>query len=494
MRLARNDPPFLGLPVHFESTLPPSGVLEGRVSPLFASLGRADLGARVLENGNTIAAHLGREIATTVGWPDDELDGLGALVSTAFERVGAPSVEVVIETLGREIPEVLSTLERSVTETISGVPLLGWLVRLGLLVWDVVSVAREKAPKIANAPALGYDQADDSFATDGLLARTAGNDWTALFLPPPGGFLTTDLAYTASGVADGFGWGQIGAVSERLGLVPGVGQIAGFWQSSRRMAGSSRDAGVESIVSGNRLYPSATSFAALTWANAQKPGAPTVGAIDLDKVADAWADYGERLASFADAQSEWRAKQVRNGWRWTDEHTGAALYGVARDDVPKPWRDVWGLEGLIGWRVGIAREHVRKSLATLSCAYMGPETPALRDAALRERWALMRERLLRHEARADVDLELVPDAAYRSALAAARKGAGLRFTTPVVPKEKPPRMPVPTVDGSPEPPEPEPPSLPDPPGWPSDNDQGAGGLAAGALGIVLTLAMARALR
>jgi MYXO-CTERM domain-containing protein len=489
-----NEPPFLGLPKNFDSVLPPSAVTNGAISPLFAMLGQSDLGALVVENTSTIAAQLGREVATSIGWPDTQIDELGGLVATAFDRIPAPEIAKVIASAAAQIPDALVDIQRAWTDTISGVPLLGWIVKLGLLVWDIVEVARTRAPKIASQVALGYDRDGDSFVTNQLMVRTQGADWTDLFLPPAGGFDVIDLAYTSSGLADGIAWGQVsgsGTISaERVGLLPGVGQIGGYWQTPRKLVGSSRDAGVESIVTGNRLYPSTTSFAALLWSASQRPGAPTVGAVDLAKVVDAWNEYGAQLEAFAASQSEWRRAQIRGGWRWFDEYTGAPYYGFKRDKAPAKFRDVWGLQGLIAWRVEVAREQIRKSLSTLSCAYMGPNTPALRDAGLRERWQLMRSKLLHHEARADVDLELVPDAEYRSALYAARQSIAGGFTIGEPPKpDKPPRMPVPTVDGSPTPPEPEPPALPDPPGWtpPADTDGPGGGIAIAVLAALVFL-------
>lgn len=486
--LRPNDPPFSGLPLRFDSALPPSGVLEGQISPLFASLREADLGALLIENGTSLAAQLSRQIAGGVGWPDSELDALGSLVSTAFERVAPADVAKVLASAALVLPDALLEIQTAVTDTISGIPILGWIVKLGALVWRLVDAARARAPKIASAQALGYDRDDDSFASDGLIVRAGDRDWTALFLPPSGGFSDLPLAYTASGLADGFAWGQLAVVSERMGLVPGVGQICGYWQSPRRLSGSSRDAGRESIVAGNELYPSATSFAALLWSNAQLAGGATLGAIDLDRVADAWREYGERLQAFASSTGGWLGEQIRNGWRWYDPTSRQPYYGADPKDAPKKYRGE-GLDDLIAWRVERARERVRRGLDTISVAYLGPNTPALRDSALREVWEKRRQQLLTHDARRLVDLALIPDADYRSALAAARRSASNDLAAPTAPKPKPPqRVPpgtvdVPTIDGDGPPPAPEPPSLPGVPEAPGASS--SGGATGGVLAAIL---------
>jgi hypothetical protein len=500
-KITRNDPIFSGLPKDFESVLPPSGVLNGKlVSPLFASLEDANLAALVLENGNTVAAQLGREIAADVGWPTHQLEQLGSLVQTAFQNVPAQLIAKVIRTAGNLIPDALRDMEKAVAETISGVPLLGWIVKLGLLVWDIVALARARVvPRNATAEALGYERDNDSFVTDTLLGGTSQRNWTNFFLPPKGSFKLVTLAYTNSGVEDGIGWGQIGLSSDDIGLVPGVGQIVGYWQSPHDLPGSSRPAGAESIVAGNQLYPSATSLSALLWTNAQKPGSQTLGSIDLNAIVSAWQDYGDALEEFAahlpyvqghgTEWEHWLQSQIRTGWRWYDEYTGAGYYGVDPSDVPQQWRHP-GLDSLVGWRVNRAKQAVWKGLATISCAYMGPSTPVLSDPDLRARWELMRVKLLAHPARAEVDTALIPDAEYRSAMHAAQLSASTDIAS--LEKPKPKRWPMPTVDDSPAPPDPEPPDLPTPSGW-SDKRGRNTAIAVGA-GVATTAVLAYVFR
>lgn len=84
---------------------------------------------------------------------------------------------------------------------------------------------------------------------------------------------------------------------------------------------------------------------------------------------------------------------------------------------------------------------------TITVAYVGPNFPALKNDLIRDRWDDSRKKLLTHQARYSVDLELIPDAEYRNALAKTLSPVGYDFPIKGPPKGH--RVPPPLFEGVP---------------------------------------------
>lgn len=408
----------------YSSRLPPPGV-SGNMNPLFAALTHADFGATHLDDAMRLGAMIDRSVAISTGWPAQEIEALGELIDAALSQVDPGKMGQALENLG-ELAALFGELQASLANALAGVPILGWIVRVGMIVWDLVQLARLREPQMTGQHPLAYDKDADAYVADRILARAAGRDWTDMFSPQGAAFKLEDLAYTNAGAADGFAWGQLHqGDATQLGLVPGVGAIAGYWQSPRKAPGSTRDPNVVNVVANNQLLPSAVSLSGLLWTANQAPG-PMLARIDLHALAQRWDAYGTELQAFADSRDGVVKKQINNGWRWLDEHFGAPLYGVTKSDVPAEYRG-WGLQNLIAWRLQLAQQRVRDNMNTIAVAYVPPDAPGLTDKATKSAWSESRWRLLAHDARRYVDASIIPDNDYREAMIAAQKTAASGF-------------------------------------------------------------------
>jgi hypothetical protein len=448
MKIPATDPRWSGVSGDYLSSLPPPGVNNGQLVPLFATLSQSGCVSAVIRDGAQLGARIGRVVAATTGWPQPRIAKLDLLAASAAAIIPQGQVEDALRagvTFGAKIivGEALAALD-SALSAITGIPILGWIVGIGRAVWQIVDAARARAPTIAGQHALAYDLLADSSAARHVLDLAAGSDWTQIFMPPAGPWGRERLAYTASGYADGDAWGQISGIDlGSIGALPGVAEIAGYWQSPRHLLGSSRLAGRESIQSAATLLPSTTSLCGQLWCAAQAGGLATTGRIDFAKLASAWRDYAGALQQFAgetrgggDAtkpqaspEHGWLADQIVRAFSWRIAGM-EPFYGLDPKKVPSEYR-IGLLDKIVAWRCAQAIEATRRAWRTTpSAAYVDASAPALKDPGLKLAWGKARQQLL-HMARRRIglDLSLVPQGEYRNALAPLPIPAGAGSST-----------------------------------------------------------------
>jgi len=448
VKIPASDPRWSGVSGDYLSSLPPPNVSNGQIVPLFATLSQSGCVSAVIRDGAQLGARIGRVVAATTGWPEPRIAKLDLLAASAVAIIPQGQVEDALKagvTFGAKIilGEALAALD-SALSAITGIPILGWIVGIGRAVWQIVDAARARAPTIAGQHALAYDLLADSSAARLVLELSAGSDWTQIFMPPAGPWARERLAYTASGYADGDAWGQISGIDlGSIGALPGVAEIAGYWQSPRHLLGSSRLAGRESIQSAATLLPSTTSLCGQLWCAAQTGGIATTGRIDFGKLSSAWSDYAGELQQFAGAtrgggdptkpqvspEHGWLADQIVGAFSWRIAGM-EPFYGLDPAKVPKQYR-IGLLDKIVAWRCAQAIEATRRAWQTTpSPAYVPEDAPALAHPVLKSAWSHGRNAML-HTAkrRIGLDIDLVPPGPYRNALAQLPIPAGIGPTT-----------------------------------------------------------------
>ena len=436
MKVPASDARWSAVSSDYESSLPPASVQAGKVVPALAALTQDGCVSAIIRDGAQLGARIGRVVAATSGWPEQRIARLDALAAGASMIVPQGEVADAIRagvSFGAQIVvgQALQVLDTALS-SITGIPILGWIVGIGRVVWQIVDAARSHPPQVAAAMALGYDRDADSAAAQHILDLSANADWTPIFMPPKGAWGRVRIAYTASGYADGDAWGQLSGVSYgSIGALPGIAEIAGYWQSPRRLIGSSRRAGRESIQSAATLLPSTTSLCGQLWCAAQVGGLATTGRVDFAAVRSAWIEYAGALQQFAGATrgggdatkpqaSEahgWLADQIVRAFSWRIAGM-EPFYGLNPAKVPKEYR-VGLLDKIVAWRCAQAMQATRTAWRTTpSVAYVPEGAPALNDPGLKLAWSHNRNQLL-HIARRRIglDLDLVPQGEYREALA-----------------------------------------------------------------------------
>lgn len=451
---------FAPLGGKFDSYLPASGVVNGQIAPQFAAIARVDFGRMSLENGSQLCSRLAKGVAESAGWPESNLPALVELVGRSVATFPTDAVAELLDAAAagvKLIPDALQALDEAASEAVTNIPILGWVAKLALGIWRLVEAVREKPPETTSVRALVYDRDADSDLCRAMLSDMAAIDWSRIFMPPSPGISNAKIAYSVLGIADGYAWGSLSAATPyganleqpTRGAAPGVSAWAGYWQSPRKLLDSTRDAGLESIVGFDDLAPASTQLAGLAWMYLQRPG-PRMCALEHAAVRDAWKEYGDAMRSAikaAGGEDEWLGRQMRRSWRyWAPGQYEADPYN------PHPGTD---LDVVVAKKLENLLARTRKLLNTYAVAYVPKDAPALKDPALRKQWADNRIRLLSHDAVHDVDASLIPDPEYRSALVAAQKSASGSITWMPAPHRTPP-----TIDGGPQPPNPDPPDLP----------------------------------
>lgn len=472
--LAANNPIVSIVPKDFISQLPPS-VEQGKRTPFFRSITAGKFGEKYMENGIRLAGHLGRDIAISVGWPEDELEALTNMISSTMGVLPLQEIRAMFEQLSASIGNELAKIDDLIDAALSGVPIAGWIARVGFATWKIITQAIHmgNTPPNADVRALGYDSNQDEYITRELLKYANGKDWTDLYRPPEGDFVWKTAAYTSSGKADGVAWGQLEDNPNKLqGVVPGVGTIAGYWQSPRNKGGKMPDkksksydlpkkdwAHRDDIVSQGQLLPSVVALAGQLWTNMQHEG-PTLGRIDFTGLKNAWANYGDRLRSWASTQTkgstdrgEWFRDQILAAWAWYDSKGSSGqkgYYGVPFMSVPNQYR-VAGLDHLVQYKCDLAWTRCVQGLSSPAVAYVSGNAPLLRnDAGLKNVWDDKRRDLLQNPIGVRrVDVTLITDSEYRKAVAVAQKQQS--SPTPQRTPSKPPLHPdlpaAPTANG-----------------------------------------------
>ncbi len=458
---------------------------------------------RSVEAVTMLAGHLVQNVAIGRGWsaPLGELDALVTLAKRVAQGGDDPlAILGAVRDLMKESDLIRSALaaplrevQRAITDGIAAglgvvtlaaevVPIIGWAIMAirffvqahrvrysgetfgvsdlteGFNTWEI--------PKFSRG-------LDDDAAND-MLDVLATGDWTRVWMPNTAPWDKGALNF--GGVLKGghpklegwiFGAGLGGLEFSGFSCVPGVAQMgAAFYGPVDFIPDGRRNASdIVPVRSTSDVWPSLIMLSGLAWARLQVPSGQCCS-VDLDAVDYAWGiwqgrgrEWLETTAMQPPAGGGSRNRQI-NALRTMAK----GALGLRYDDNGSPIRtDLYpGANGRAGSRKAVRemvyeataalRQKIHRNLGTIACAYVPPEAPALRDVNLKLRYAAMRNALLKHRARYDVELDLVPDAYYRNALRDSR----MKLAAPDVAQ----RRRGGTIDGSPEAPPPQLPGVP----------------------------------
>lgn len=434
--LTPGAPEFAGFDLEqpFQSELHSEALIEGgAVASFYRNLVASTSVHQQWRNFSRITRHDAGNMAITIGLP---VDRLGAL-SSMFEQAPKISVDAIAKIIdSQELTGALLAFDDALQIVATKVPIVGWFVQLGLFFYETIKGALASAEaaktKEAQAHAIAYNKQGDQDLVRMLLDASKGSDWTLLFLPQQRAqdVCVSTLAYTPRGVADGYAWEvcKPGADNWGWGLTPGLCSrftgIVGVYQSPRKLVGSSRDADVGSITGFGELHPSVMQVSMALWQACVKNGVRAF-AIEGTKISTAWGDYFELLADRAAHEGGWLGSQMLVSAQWYDlAFRRSRVDGFDVDTLPGRYvGEPYLYSDLIRYVIHeIWKPRLPGFLATLTCAYVSPTAPALKaDDKLRERHHEMRSLLLTHRARHEVELDLIPDADYRSAMADAKR-------------------------------------------------------------------------
>lgn len=388
---------------------------------------------------------------------------------------------------------VVSEVNTALAGCSSAVPIIGAIIRLGMSMYQQIRTALQHEPGAPDV-AVVYDAGEDQGNAARLSDAASFEDWTQIFMP-----ISTDPAWFAKNVAWSPGSAAAGVswttpARDGLGLLPGIGDQVGLYQMPWRQPGSSRwyDPALTPASTSGTFTPSGRKFSTVLWQAAMKPSIQMF-LVDSHAVEDAWDGYFSTLWAFANSSDFHLGTGDRATLVWAIRRAASYAKLVYTKDGPafaqqsvieaftrqqleaKLGALTWRYSDIVHYVCRIHRERARSALGTLVTAYVPPTAPLLRaDPELAQLHQDMRKALLTNDARYDVELALVPDEAYRSALVQARghsptgdlvAGGGRKppkqGTPPVVP------LVATWVGGKPPKPEPSPlPGLPDGVGTP----------------------------
>lgn len=445
----------------FRSALPGGDLIaKAGEDPYFRAAVKASWTQRHTENYLEIAQGVVRRIAVTSGVPSYHLAATSRLFAAAQEVVLDPHDVDWNRVAPEAIFGTLRTVDRSLREVGTSVPVLKWFIAVGEAVWKLATYIRavlEQGEEGGQSPppkALVYDERTDETITEELLDYAPAKDWTPVFLPfedlpgaPP--FEGRSVDYTDRGLPSGaqvtFGsLGSAGPANPRRAVLPGFARICGPRIQARDLGPGYKFASFTAYTEETGdLLPSAAQTGLTLWHFALKNG-PNLWKLNPDRIIDAWQAYFHAL-------SLWATGAWQRGRDEVPEYLLAAVGFVSHWAVPRPhgepgtltrgisWKDVparykqppYTTDQLVTWQLrGIWEPRLRRSLGTLTCAYVDESFPALAWAKtsrpeLYQRWRDMRALLLRHSARALVDLDLVPEGDWKRELVQVRERTGV---------------------------------------------------------------------
>ncbi len=434
MPLLENDPDLLA---GFQASSPLIPMpLRGSVWSQAPNIGKAAKEAFVEGNYRAfvnVGQHALAQLGYSVGVPDWAAAGFETFFKLA-EKPIEPS-QIAKGVVSGTVELVQGALQQAST----AVPIVGLIIQLGLYLWDIIDTALKFTDTAERPPdqAIVYELAGDLEAANDIKSRVGHKDWTTLFMPPAeDGWRLSEIAWTPGGGTEGFKF-DIPNISH-TGLFPGVAERLGTYQFPLHDIGSTRPWNFATgfmLSTTGELLPSGRSFSALLWQSVMKPSV-AMFQVDSHAMESAWEAYFESLWDFS--QSDWNyGAQTRE--TITGAIQRACTYCKIDFTQAKPY---WHLvrqsllqefsipkleskldhltlryTDIVRYCGIIHRERARAALRTLVCAYVPPNAPLLQaDPGLKAYHAQMRTRLLTHPARYDVELDLIPDAAYRKAV------------------------------------------------------------------------------
>lgn len=363
-------------------------------------------------------------IVANVGIPVHEMRRIGGeLVNVYSAVVGGFDVKTAAISIAKQLATDLE-LENTLANTAgalgekvaSAVPIIGAVVRLVVSVTRIaVRVARAEKGKFDKPiyyQRSGFLAAQDSAFYADSFAHPLQNtrDWTNIFSPPGWELRMGQVKHTFAKheLDEGDGW-RVTMIEGQGGL----GQIPGenWLHQSIEFYGSGPG------VDPGQYLPTANQQATFLWAQLQSQG-PSIMCVDAAAVGARWADYLFYLRRWLHESGKLSTKQQDRvidflrpavGWR-------ARPRGRSSGDAP-----TWENLDVESFAPVQAAERLRKAqraaLDTLTCAYVDESYEAImRDKPLELQWEHRRRQLLEHRARFAVDLDNVPDQAYRAEL------------------------------------------------------------------------------
>lgn len=506
----------------FKSKLPDAHVVLGPLG-LPPSGVPADWAQKSIETATLLAGHFLQGVATTSGWPGSPvpLDSLIGTAKAVMASDGNPLgiahavINLVQQTgllqqiLEAPLQEVQNLVVSALTDVLgeavvaagSVVPFVGWVVTIiksSVVIARTIEANNERGFGVLPGTLEGllqgvvpsFSRARDEDATNAMLAVLRGDDWTDIWMPSIASWSKLALDYDGDGKIDGwyFGAGISGGLATNVEMpggvwaaIPGMAQLGGAFFGTTHFGASKTSTQSISVI-----YPSLNQLAGLAWTRLQVPTGQCCN-VRLKKVDYTWGLWqaeGRRfletggMTDMSDRKIVAARKMVAAalGFRYLDGHLlRSGLYpgSAGRMGSTKYVRD------RVHEACKAMKARIHRLLGTIAVAYVPPDAPALQDdLELRVRYAAMRNALLKHRARYEVDLDLVPDQAYRNMLWESR----MQLAAP----DKALRLRR-TLDGGAAP---EPPSLPDVPGngQEATEDSGLGWLAAATVVAVVAWA------
>lgn len=453
MKLERSAGVFAGFDwgAPFESRLPDGEFYSaGAIDSYFANLvrgGDSMLVLRQAQNFASLARHSFAFTATEgVGILSTQLGDLRGLFDA---RVTLGDVQTALKT-AQQIVGGLSSLSESLEGLGSAVPIAGLVINLGLGVvkWiRMIVQSVEKAPPVGQK-ARAYDRDTDSQVSDVILAAGTEDDWTSIFLPTrEGGWVTRPAVYAPTGAADGVFIDQGDWTRGNLGhgIPPQLIEQLGPYQYPKILPGSNRRAGHEWLTGYTKLHPSAVQTGMLFSQRIFKLSHEMFN-VDPNRIVEAWSDYFEGArelrASSGDDQLRLQLRYVSSfagphGWNRYRKYTPASVPARYHRDHGEGWL---GMEGLIRYLMfEVWWSRAMAALGTPLVAYIAPNAPALRSSSqLASTHESRRRLLLTHPRVWGLELDMIPDQAYREAVyqAQMKRGEAKGFQLRTDPKPK----------------------------------------------------------
>lgn len=432
-----------------------------------------------------ITGHVVGRIGTKYGVPNWNLPGFGKFFS---ELPNVTPSDVATLALGAAAKAVSIGLAQAAT----AVPILGWVVQLGIGIFQGVQLAIEytKNKKKDRPPsqAIVFSADDNDEMANQLLSLSKEQNWTPLFQPPStsGEWTMMRVTWTPGGAGQGWAFGTRNEIGR--GLLPGLAECVGTlstgegnfnYQFPKTRSNTGLSFGAEYDVppldTTGSLTPSSRQFSILLWQTLMKPSV-AMYRIDPYKLVSQWHDYYQGLREFAATlRTDEGVKNVNKDGTWergsnpklpyneamiattylpfTATKSGGVWFSspdnnpnfdtAAQIAVAPSGVSLDALFGVIGSDLTytyadlvkyVCKLHIERSLVALStiiCAYVDENAPLLRaSGAHKKRWEDMRRLLLRNRAVHRVEPEMIPDAEYRSAVIAAQHAnTGLGFST-----------------------------------------------------------------
>jgi hypothetical protein len=373
------------------------------------------------------------------------LSGVPDWTSGAFKKFFelAPTVQNGEQLAKGVISGTTALVQQALQQTATSVPIVGIIVQLGLFLWEVIENALRTVDSDKQAPdqAIVYDLAGDLETANDLKSYSGQPDWTPLFLPPATeGWQLAEITWVpGGGERQGFKFYIPSHAVEAYGLVPGISERVGTYQFPEKAIGSSRPwdfyTGYGMSTTGE-LLPSSRKFSTLLWQTAMKSSVQMFQ-INSHATQDAWDAYYDSLweysgLDFSKKYNDEAARTIKwairractytrivatpNGPMITKESTIAAFPTATLEaGLTTPLTSRYN--DITRYVSKVHRDRAKKALNTLVCAYVPPNAPLLRaDSTLADLHEERRKQLLTHQARYDVELDLIPDQTYRNAM------------------------------------------------------------------------------